>query len=588
VITVCPTSPTPDHAAPTFLSSLLTGRLDWSGFQPFPQPGPGEQDAGDGAVTGIEALLDEQIDPEEIDRTGSLPDGLLGALHGGGFLGLRRGPADGGRDLSAYNTFRVVSAAAGRSVAVGQLLGIHNGIGVATVMLPVSPPGGLRTAIEDKIAEGAVSGWADTEPTGQNNRWPRTTATRSADGASYVLSGEKLFIGNAPVAGLLGVTATTGEGADRRICLCVVDTRSPGFEITARCGFLGSRGLPVAGLRLDTVRVPADHVLTADDAGDPRYTPQMGATLMQARSLITAAPATAIARLCLRYSRAFVARRTIDGRNLGEYDEVQRIVAATLADVFALDSVVRWSLLAPGHTDRFYERLALKNICTTASWRTVDRTMSLLGGEGLETPHSKRARGADPLPLERLFRDARGLRTTSGVDFQIDNQTARFLLSRFAELGGRAAGLAGAGSGAEAEAGELLALTAEESGLSPANHAQLTATARQLHAFARTCRELAGRYPDPEELFAREHTLILLSRIASELLTMCAVLARTAGWPGTQQLAEVYCTAARHRLAGLWRRLPAADEPDYAKVSRDWLAGPAGPAGSGLDILLRH
>jgi hypothetical protein len=50
---------------------------------------------------------------------------------------------------------------------------------------------------------------------------------------------------------------------------------------------------------------------------------------------------------------------------------------------------------------------------------------------------------------------------------------------------------------------------------------------------------------------------------------MCAVLARVASEPSEVQaaLAAVHCTAARHRLADLWRRLAASQEPDHAEVS---------------------
>lgn len=295
------------------------------------------------------------------------------------------------------------------------------------------------------------------------------------------------------------------------------------------------------------------------------------------RIYFTGAPALAVARQCLAWSRRFVASRTIDGRGLAEYDQIQRVVATTLAEVFAMDSVVRWTLLGSGLADRWFERFVTKNICARTAWAIVDRTVSLFGGLGFETSRSKLRRGADPLPLERLFRDARGFRIAGNVDVQLDNQGARLLLARYyAEP-----------DGVGELASDIGLNTARDADLSPANRAHLAAVAQQLHDFARTCRELTGRYPDPALLFAREQTLVLLARIASELFTMSVVLGRTshlaaAGAGDSQDLADVYCTAAADRLADFWRRLVVADEPDYAKISRSWLTE------STLDFLLAH
>jgi hypothetical protein len=57
--------------------------------------------------------------------------------------------------------------------------------------------------------------------------------------------------------------------------------------------------------------------------------------------------------------------------------------------------------------------------------------MSLLAAEGAETAHSKTRRGAPALPVERLFRDARVLRITGGVDFTVDLWAAEAMLARY-------------------------------------------------------------------------------------------------------------------------------------------------------------
>jgi alkylation response protein AidB-like acyl-CoA dehydrogenase len=549
----------------SFLNCLESGTLRWELLHPFPEQDSADRDIGATHVRAIGEFLAAEVDPELVDQNRALPDGLLDELQTAGYLRLHLDAEDGGLELSMYNTFRVIERAAAHSAAVGQVLGLANGAG-AGALLPVLADGALRDFVHERVVAGTVSGWADTEPAGQNNRIPSTTAMPTADGSGYLLRGEKVFTGNGPIADLLVVTATVPAGQQPEVCLFFVDTASPGFQVRSELEYMGSNGLPSAALKFDDVFVPQERVLRSG-GGDIRQSPLITAAGLLGRLYIAAAPALGIARCCLGWQRDFVTRRAIDGRGLGEYDRIQRGVARTAADFYAMDSFIRWCLLDCGLAERWFERLAAKNIVTMTAWRVVDRTMSLLAGEGFETARSKRRRNVPAIPLERAFRDARGFRIAGNVDFQLDYQLARLLLARYYD---GAAGRAGV-------AGDPETADARDADLSPANLAHLQEAAEQTRQVARTCLELTSQYSDPAALFADEQTLVLLGRIVSELLTMSAALARASrpaphGAPDTQLLADVYCTEARHRLADHWRRFTPTAEPDYAKISRAWLA----------------
>jgi len=278
-----------------------------------------------------------------------------------------------------------------------------------------------------------------------------------------------------------------------------------------------------------------------------------------ARLYIVSAPARALAKLCAHWSREFVSRRSIDGLPLGEYDEIQRIVAATLADAFAIESIVEWCLLGEsreGPDDFRLEQSAAKNITSVACWRVVDRTMSLLAAEGLETARSKAARGAQPLPVERALRDARALRIAGGVDFLLDKYFGEtVVLSRVRET-----------SGLDQTGGSHSAPDV----LSPRNREHLRFVEAEISAFPGICRGLFGGRPLPDRV------PIYVNRIANELLTMSVTLSRAAtlaaaGHAAVQDLADVYCAAARHRLADWWRQASNDDDPDYGGVAVNWL-----------------
>lgn len=542
-------------AVPSLLTGLRSGRLDMRLLAAFPEQDASDRTDGDAWVARAGAFVGREVDPDELDRTGAMPVALIDALRSAGFLTLGFGADLGGAGLSPYNVLRVLTALAARSVPVGQLVAIQAGLGVGA-LYPVLPDGPLRDRVRDLIRAGALCGFGDTDAAGQNNRLPRMTATRAEDGSAFVLHGEKLFTGNGPVADLLAVSAVV----DGRICVCVLDPSAAGFSVESRIDFLGSKGFPSGALRFDGVRVASEHVLAGGD-GQLRLPPAINSVAFLGRVYLTGAPAIAAVRNCLAWSRDFVNRRSIDHRPLSDYDRIQRMVAATMADAYAMDSLARWCLIGSGLTDRWLERFVAKNVLTTTAWRAVDRTVSLMGAEGLETVASKRRRGAAPLPVERALRDTRVLRTAGNVDFQLDSQVAQLMLA--------------ARDRGQSPAHDVADVGTDKLDLSPRNQSHLAAMAQQARRFATLYDRATLRYRDPATVVADEEFLVTFGRIAAELVTVLAVLSRTSllGTSQAQNLADVHCTRARHRLASLWRALAADEQPDYRTISQGWLTG---------------
>lgn len=552
----------------SFLDALRGGRLRWDLVHPFPEQEPADRAVGTAAIADLYDLLADGVDNDEIEASGALPPRIVPDLYARGLMGLTVPAEDGGLGLSPLNTFRVLEAAARRSVPVGLVLSWHNVLSMGAY-LQALPPGPLRDLLVAALDRGAVFGVADTEP-GLAASDPRrsTVAVPSDDGSGYLLTGEKCFIGNGALADLLAVSATVRRGDTERIDLFVVDTSSPGFTTVGQHDFMGLRGSPNGAMRLDRVYVPADRVLVAVGGGW-RASPLVQRINARARMNITVAPALALAKACLAWSRDFLARRRwVAGRPLDAYDAVRRRLATSVAEVFAVDSVVTWVLSASDAVEGAPEYMSTKNIGTVTSWRVIDRTMSLLGAEGFEAAHSKARRGVPALPLERAFRDARGLLIAGGVDFNIDMRGAQSgIFSRYYD-GARTT------PAAQAPAGPMDPRGAK---LSTANRRHLDFAHGQATELRARCLDLTRRYP-AADLFERQEVLITVNRVADELFTMALVLARAAGLtargePQAQELADVYCAGARARIAGLWQALDAVDEVDHAPLARAWMAG---------------
>ncbi len=436
-------------------------------------------------------------------------------------------------------------------------------------MLPALPEGPLATHVRRRITEGTVSGFGDTDHAGQNNSRPVLTATPTPDGTAYELSGDKLFIGNGTVADLLPVSAVLDDPDRSRVGVCFVDTRTPGFEVASAIEFMGSRGLPNGALRLHKVRVPREHVLVE---GDGDRLPAAIGFLGLVGNCTSPGPPLAIARNCAEWSRDFVVRRTVDGRPLGDYEQIQRLVATTVAEVYAMESVARLGLIG-ARPERSLAGAVPRQERPGAHGRADRGPHGVPAGRRGVRDRGQQAPPRRPRLSRRACLPGRPRAAhRRNVDFQLDNQAAQLLLAAFHRdpALGRAEPSTDPGPS-----------TAAYAHLTEANRAHLTALAEHTADLARTCRELADGHDDLTGLYAQEGTLVLVAQTAAEVLSMSAALARASHLTSTgedgdaQALADVYCTGARHRIESARRRLAAVRsgaEPDYAAISRAWLS----------------
>jgi isovaleryl-CoA dehydrogenase len=152
----------------------------------------------------------------------------------------------------------------------------------------------------------------------------RTTARR--DGASYRLSGRKLYITNGWIADLVLVYAKTSpEAGARGISAFVVEKGFPGFSVAQKLEKMGMRGSPTAELVFDECRVPAENRIGEEDAGVAIV--MSGLDLERA---VAAPMSVGLAERCLELALDHARERRQFGRPIGEFQMIQ----AKLADMY--------------------------------------------------------------------------------------------------------------------------------------------------------------------------------------------------------------------------------------------------------------
>jgi alkylation response protein AidB-like acyl-CoA dehydrogenase len=176
--------------------------------------------------------------------------------------------------------------------------------------------------------------WAITEPGAGSDAFSMTTRARR-EGTGFVLSGEKCFITNAPIADTLVVYARVQESGplDGQIRPFLLSRTDPGLSTSAPVEKMGMRSSPTGSIFLDEVRVPADRLL-----GDPAQSGKRSAltTLLGERAAI-AAMSLAIIEESLRIALGYAKERVQFGQPIVQFQAVQ----LRLARMYAAQETVR-------------------------------------------------------------------------------------------------------------------------------------------------------------------------------------------------------------------------------------------------------
>lgn len=262
---------------------------------------------------------------------------------------------------------------------------------------------GLPEAVAEwipRIAAGeAAAAFALTEPqAGSDVSALSLRAEPEADG--YRLSGEKIWISNAPEADVYSVFARTTEGAGARGLTA--------FLVPGQSAGLGGESLPlisphpIGRLSFDSVFVPGEHVLGEVDRG---FAVAMR-TLDMFRPSVGAF-AIGMARAALDLAAAHAAERRAFGHPLKDFQAVSHRLADLLARVHGARLAVHHAARAYDAGVRPTTQLAAiaKLLATEVAQEAVDAAIQVHGAVALRQGH----------PLEHLYRDVRAPRIYEGA-----------------------------------------------------------------------------------------------------------------------------------------------------------------------------
>ena len=258
-----------------------------------------------------------------------------------------------------------------------------------------------RRYLPGMVAGTTISAIAMTEPgAGSDLQGLKSIARR--DGNGWKLSGSKTYITNGQAADLVIVCArTTEEGGAKGISLFLVEREDEGFSRGRNLDKIGHHGNDTSELFFDEVKLPADRLLGAENAGFVILMQQ----LPQER-LCIAVQAQGSAQRAFDEAVKFTSGRKAFGKRVLDFQNTR----FTLADLKARLQVgwahLDWAIarhvagrLTPA------EASAAKLWHSEMQWEACDAALQLHGGAGYMNEY----------PIARLWRDARVTRIYGGT-----------------------------------------------------------------------------------------------------------------------------------------------------------------------------
>src|SRR5881227_3628530 len=393
----------------SFASNLFIGRYDFARIHPYPTQSAEDRAAGAEFLSCLRKYLRENIDADEIDRTGEIPQKNIDDLFAMGAFGIKIPKQYGGLGLSQVNYGRAAMLLGSWDANLTALVSAHQSIGVPQPLLLFGTEE-QKAKYLPRVARKEISAFALTEMNaGSDPANMSLRADLSEDGTTWVLNGEKLWCTNLIKAGVLVVMAKTPpkivNGKERKqISAFIVDVDTPGLEITYRCRFMGLRALYNGVVKFTNVRVPRENMIAKEGQGL-----KVALTTLNTGRLTIPAACVGLSKRLLEISRKWASERIQWGGPIGRHSAIAGKIAEMAGNTFAMEAI---TFLTSGMVDRKAGDLRIETaMCkmwsTETTWKISDDAMQVRGGRGYETAQSLAGRGEEAIPVERFLRDCR-------------------------------------------------------------------------------------------------------------------------------------------------------------------------------------
>ena len=372
-----------------FLERIYLGSLDETIFNAYKAP----VDAArvEALVEQFAAILQEHS-PQSIEEKGSIPAEMLAKMRRMGLFGISLPEQYGGLGFNLWEYLKTIELMVKLDISVVLASLAHLSIGTKGILLFGSEQQ------KEKYLRPAASGetifsYALTEPKiGSDAQNIETRAELSADGAYYLLNGQKTYITNANYAGAFTTFARLDPKKPGYLGAFIVERQWEGIKIGKDMPKMGLKASSTASIQFKDVRVPVENLL-----GKPGDGFKIAMTILNYGRLGLGAASVGMLEQSLVDMMKRSSNRIQFGTPIKNFQLVQEKLAKAKVNAFiiaAMDDFTA-SLLDDNPTANVaIETSHCKLFGTTRCWDTLYDALQVAGGSGyLATqPYEKRMR----------------------------------------------------------------------------------------------------------------------------------------------------------------------------------------------------
>jgi isovaleryl-CoA dehydrogenase len=343
----------------------------------------------------VQEFAGDRIAPlaEDIDRDNRFPRELWPELGAMGLLGITVEEELGGAGLGYLAHVVAMEEISRASASVGLSYGAHSNLCVNQLRRWGSEQ--QKAHYLPPLISGEQVGALAMSEAGAGSDVMSMTTTAVRDGDEYILNGSKMWITNAPEAGVVILYAVTDRQPDghNELSAFIVEPDMAGYSTAQKLDKLGMRGSDTGEIVLQDCRVPKENRLAEAGKG--------AAILMSGldyERLVLAAGPLGIMRACFDLVMPYIHDRKQFGAPIGSFQLMQGKIADMYTAMNACRAYVYSVAQAAdrGGTTRFDAAGCILLAAEKATWMASE-TIQALGGNGY----------INEFPAGRLLRDAK-------------------------------------------------------------------------------------------------------------------------------------------------------------------------------------
>lgn len=382
----------------SIVKSMFYGEIQEDEVFPFPHLNENQIEMAKAMVDAIDKFATANIDSAKFDKDAKIPQDVLDGLAALGLCGLAVDEEYGGLGLDTTLYARVFSQIAGYDGAVATTLGAHQSIGFKALLNEGNEE--QKKYWLPKLASGEVyAAFCLTEPGSGSDAYSiKTKAVKNSDG-TYTITGQKLWITNAGMAGFYSVFAKTehedskGEKVEKITCF-IVEKEREGVSFGEKEDKMGIRASETRAVYFDKVTVPATNII-----GEPGKGFKIAMNVLNTGRLSLGSGSVGGMKMILKLATAQAKTRKQFGDYIVNFGLIQEKLATMAANIYAAESMVYMTTgkITQGMSEFSHESAICKVYCSEKLWDTIDKATQIAAGNAYMREY----------PYERIMRDCR-------------------------------------------------------------------------------------------------------------------------------------------------------------------------------------